>query len=763
MNRVMYGALKILPYIAVCLIIVSGSTSNVSAGSISGFVTDESTSQPISGLDFNLYDANWNYVSINAVSNTGNYTFYNVSDGSYYVKANPKWDLHYRAEYWNDSFTRSGAVLITVSGNEDVTGIDFQLTAGYYIGGKILDSNGGGIEGIDLNVYDSNWDKMDVDADSDDAGRYFIGGLPDGQYYVMANAIYAQPYVDQYWDHSNGPVNADIVTVTAPDDTFGIDFDLADGSYITGTVKDSVSEQPVPEISMKAYNSAEEKMRIEATTKQDGSFVLGAYRSGDYYVRADPVYPDGYMDMFYPSAFNFSDASTVTISPPKPTAEVDFLIPAGSYIRGNVLDETAAPIPDIKMKFYDSDWEFYDLAVSNSKSNGDYLSGALKPGSYFVKAVPVYPQPFVDEYYLDAIEPEDATAVEVVLTQETTGIDFSLQSGGYLLGTVRDEQSGNAINDIDMDLYDSLWNWVDYSDHTDTEGSFLVGAIPFGQYFLRCDPSETQGYQPEFYDDAFWQSDATLIELTDSGNVADLDFDLIAGGKVTGRVTDEIQEIPVPDVAIEVYSQEWDLLPLHPENTGSDGMYTAYGIPSGNYYIKAAPPGESGYFEEYYQEAAEPDDATLVNVTAGSTTASIHFTLMPGKPTPTPPVSTGVTLEMPAEMYYPGDMFYLNSRISNSGAPLGDLPLFVILDVYGQMFFWPSWMLYDPPTHTDIDWSMIEVTSGVQIIPILPAFEWPNIQGPDVNGLLFYGALVNAEFTALIGEMDIVTFGYGTP
>jgi len=740
-------------YVFLVVLFVFSIISNIKAGSISGYITDENTSQPISGLDLNLYDENWTYVPINAISDSGSYTFFNVTAGTYYVKANPKWDLHYRAEYWDDSFDRDSAILIPVQAEEDVTGIDFQLTDGYYIGGKVLDANGAAINGIDLNVYDMDWNKMDVDAETDE-GRYYIGGLPPGDYYVKVNPIYAQPYIAQYWDHSNGPDHADPVTIVDQNDTLGINFDLINGSYIVGNVKDQSTQTPLSGLSMKAYNSDGQKMRIEDTTKQDGSYILGAYRSGDYFIRADPSYPDGYMDMYYPQSFSFDTATAVTITAPKPTTGIDFSLPAGSYIRGNISSVTVGSLENIKTKFYGSDWFLYELSTTFSKSTGDYLSGALKPGMYYVKAVPIYPQPYIDEYYDDATEKEDASPIEVIITQETTNIDFILESGGYLLGTVLDESSGDPVIDVDMDLYNGSWEWVDYSDHTDNDGDFLIGAIPFGNYFLRCDPSNSLGYIPEYYDDAFWPIDADLITLSASAiNVSDLDFDLADGGKVSGRITDEDQGIPIPDIPIEVYTTDWELLPIRIVDSRSDGKFTAHGIPTGNYYVKAAPEATTGYSPEYYQEAANKESAVTVLVSVGSTTAGVNFTLKAS--------DLGVVLEMPGEMFYPGDQFYLNAKVNNSGVPLGELPLFVVLDVFGVMFFWPSWTKFDPPEYSDIDYSLIEVTTGVQTIPILQAFTWPPIGGPEVTGLYFYGALVSSDFSELIGDMDTVTFGYG--
>ncbi len=731
------------------------------AGTISGFITDEATSLPVSGCDLNLYDADWNYVDIDATSDSGNYTFYNVPAGTYYVKANPKYPLHYLHEYWDNSPNRDGAVTISVSEGQNVMDIDFQLSAGNYIGGKIVDENFNAIPDIDLNVYDMDWHKMDVDAESDFLGRYFVGGLPAGQYYVMANPIYAQPFIDQYWDHSNGPAHAVAVTVTPPNDTSGIDFQLISGTYIEGTVKDSVTQAPVSGILMKAYNSSGSKMRVEGRTHSDGHYVLGAYKPGDYYVRADPAYPKGYMDMYYPNAFTFDSAAPVTLALPKPVTGIDFQLPAGSYIRGGVRDTHNIPIPDIKMKFYDSDWNLLELAVSKTKSDGTFLSGALKPGSYYIKAVPVYPQPYVDEFYNDAVEKEDADPVMVTLDHEVSGIDFILESGGYLSGIILDSATGNPLYDIDLDLYDSDWQWVDYSDHSDTHGRFLIGALPFGEYYLKCDPSLHQGYIPEFFDNAFWPADADLILLTASANVTDLDFQLDHGAKITGRITDSSTGVPLSDIPVEVYSESWEILPIHAVKSSHDGVYTSHGIPTGSYFVKAAPKPEANYSAEYYFDSATRAGATIVIATVGSTTSGIDFTLDYTGPTPTPPVSLGVKLDMPARMYRPGDLFYLNAVIYNPGNSLGELPLLVVLDVLGEYYFWPGWKHFDPPEQPDIDFSFISVINGSQIVPIISAFNWPDIQTEDVTGLYFFGALTNREFTELVGSMDAVAFGYG--
>ncbi|MCD4653828.1 carboxypeptidase regulatory-like domain-containing protein [bacterium] len=729
---------------------------SVSAGEITGNVTESSTGQPISGLDMNLYDQDWNFIDINAQTSGGEYRFYEVPAGIYYVRANPKYPFHYQHKYWQNSPDRDGATSVTVHESGEVTGIDFSLDDGWYIEGKISDIDGVVLGGIDINLYDMNWKKLDVDAESDEYGRYHIGGLPGGDYYVMANPVYMEPYVDQFYDHSAGPLHAVSVTLAPPDDLVNISFNLVHGSYIRGRITDKDTGDPLVGFWVKAYNENGNKMRLVDQTDSDGRFTLGAYAVGNYYVKVDPSYPDGYMDTYYPGVYQMSDAQLVAVTTPKPTYNINIPISAGSYICGVVNSVTGTPLDDIKIKFYDRDWENMEMATTLSKSDGNYLSGALKPGKYYVKAVPIYPQPWIDVYYPDGIEDSQAEFVSVALAGETLNIDFGLEPGGYLMGKMLHESGGFPLIDVDLDVYDDQWGWIDYSDHTNSSGNFLIGALPFGNYYLRADPSLVLGYIPQLFDHAFMPDDATLINLTLGQNPDALDFTLSDGGFVSGTVTDIDTGQPLENIEIELMDMAEQFLPIHTIRSRADGTYIAHGIPTGTFYVMAAREEDDGYETQYFSESATVNSAQTVNVTATETTTEINFSLIKiPEPSPTPAVSLGVELEMPGEMFREGDIFYLNARVSNSGQPMSDIPLFLVLDVLGALYFWPSWIGAD----SGFDFETIELEQGIRIIPILPAFSWPEIEG-SVSGLLFYGAMTRQGFSRLLGDMDFISFGY---
>jgi len=120
--------------------------------------------------------------------------------------------------------------------------------------------------------------------------------------------------------------------------------------------------------------------------------------------------------------------------------------------------------------------------------------------------------------------------------------------------------------------------------------------------------------------------------------------------------------------------------------------------------------------------------------------------------------TTGVTVEMPLEMYHAGDICWCRAVVCNAGAEALDrYPLFVILDVYGSLYWAPSF-------NTSFDHYLALYPSfppGQTVVEVLPEFPWPANTG-NANGLLWYGALTDPDISDIFGEFDIFTFGWQT-
>lgn len=117
------------------------------------------------------------------------------------------------------------------------------------------------------------------------------------------------------------------------------------------------------------------------------------------------------------------------------------------------------------------------------------------------------------------------------------------------------------------------------------------------------------------------------------------------------------------------------------------------------------------------------------------------------------PTEKQIHILMPADSFGPGDLFFLRTRIWNPDLqPMVDVPLFVILDVYGQYFFWPTWLM-------NVDYQPILLQSGASEQAIIADFQWPSGVGT-ADGIGIYAAMTTKDMTALMGNYDHVTFGW---
>ncbi|MBN1355463.1 hypothetical protein JXA40_04225 [bacterium] len=126
----------------------------------------------------------------------------------------------------------------------------------------------------------------------------------------------------------------------------------------------------------------------------------------------------------------------------------------------------------------------------------------------------------------------------------------------------------------------------------------------------------------------------------------------------------------------------------------------------------------------------------------------------PPEPTPTPPPTDelGVKLWMPGTEFRPGSPCACKVTIGNPGpGTYAGVPLFVILDVYGNYFFWPSFGVFD--------YQEITVDIGSREFEVLPEFLWPSGVG-SATGIRWYAAMTDPAITGLLGTMDTWEFGW---
>jgi hypothetical protein len=89
-----------------------------------------------------------------------------------------------------------------------------------------------------------------------------------------------------------------------------------------------------------------------------------------------------------------------------------------------------------------------------------------------------------------------------------------------------------------------------------------------------------------------------------------------------------------------------------------------------------------------------------------------------------------------------------------TGRDLNGYPLFVILDILGNLYFAPDF--------SDFDYYESTYHPGENDVIVLPEFTWPEGAG-NFDGALWYAGLTNPEMTELFGSYDVFQFGWEEP
>ncbi|MBN1552696.1 VCBS repeat-containing protein [bacterium] len=135
--------------------------------------------------------------------------------------------------------------------------------------------------------------------------------------------------------------------------------------------------------------------------------------------------------------------------------------------------------------------------------------------------------------------------------------------------------------------------------------------------------------------------------------------------------------------------------------------------------------------------------------TESPTDTPTPFTSPTGTPTCPP---SGVFLSLSADHFYPGNQFLLEAQVCNGERDVSlDFLLFIMLDVYGDYFFYPSW-------GTVLDYASLSQPPCSCSNYVIFDFMWPDT-GSEASGIILWAAVTD-EFFNLIGSYDYVEFGW---
>ncbi|HPQ42258.1 MAG TPA: hypothetical protein PLV45_17945, partial [bacterium] len=126
---------------------------------------------------------------------------------------------------------------------------------------------------------------------------------------------------------------------------------------------------------------------------------------------------------------------------------------------------------------------------------------------------------------------------------------------------------------------------------------------------------------------------------------------------------------------------------------------------------------------------------------------------VPPSPTPTgEPTEISVTLNLSESIFHAGDTFLLECDCYNPGYD-AQVDRYIILDVYGLYFFWPSW----GPV---VDHDTCNLTGGTHSVTEIMNFVWPSGINQSAQGIHFWAGLMWPGTNMMAADIASVTFGY---
>ncbi|MBN2054668.1 carboxypeptidase regulatory-like domain-containing protein [bacterium] len=522
-------------------------------------------------------------------------------------------------------------------------------------------------------------------------------------------------------------------------------------AIIAGTVTDELTGMPINGLELDLYNSSWSFLEYYPVTDNEGVYIIDDLPPGEYYLKADPHYPQHYRQEYWRDAYTRQSASRLLLTTGDTLEGIDFALAPGGYFGGTVkASATGLPLENIDIQVYDASWQEADEG-GMTDALGRYYVGGLAAGSYYIKANPVYPQPYVDQYWDGAKGPNGAVPAVLTIPGDSLAVNFELVAGGYITGTVRDGFTQAPVSDFLVKGYNSTWDKMRIQDHTNGSGFYVLGAWEAGLYYIKADAVYPDPYLDEYYGGAYEEIGAEPVTVTPPTNAAGIDLYLDPGSYIVGTVRSATNSQPLPMVEVVLYDQNWGELEQS-DISDAAGGYVLGSLPAGGYFV-AAPRNDTFYYRQYWLNAGAPQSATMLEVTPPQNRYSIDFLLE----------SKGEDLmigfDMPATIFQPNDTFFLDAVVINNSQPYTALPLFVLLGVLDQYYFWPSWSLYAPPEYMTIDFRRQSVTMGQQVFTIIDPFTWPVVDH-SLSGLIFYGAFLNETFDQVIGGIGYIEWGY---
>jgi hypothetical protein len=471
-------------------------------GLISGTITNASGGAPLQNIQAQIFNSAGVFVNGFNTNASGFYQTSGLPPGTYYVRTQSS--LQFINELYNNLLCTVGCNVTTgtpvvVTGTATTPNINFALSAGGRISGTVTNAvTGAPIQGVNAQIFDATGANFSIGTNPQ--GFYQTSGLPPGTYYVRTQNTLG--FLNELYNDLPCPITCTVTTgtpvvVTGTATTPNINFALAAGGRITGTVTNAVTGAPIQGVNAQIFDATGASFSVG--TNAAGFYQTSGLPSGTYYVRTTNTLGfinELYNDLPCPVSCNVTTGTPVLVTGTATTPNINFALSAGGRITGTVTNvATGLPIQGVTAQIFDTTGAFFNAGTN---ALGFYQTSGLPPGTYYVRTSNNLG--FINELYNDlpcSVTCTVTTGMPVIVTgtATTANINFALAAGGRISGTVTHAVTGAPIQGVGVEIYNST-SYVG-TVGTNAQGFYQTSGLPAGTYYANT--FNTLGYFNELY------------------------------------------------------------------------------------------------------------------------------------------------------------------------------------------------------------------------------------------------------------------------
>jgi protocatechuate 3,4-dioxygenase beta subunit len=407
---------------------------------------------------------------------------------------------------------------VSVSAGATAEGIDFSLSRGGVITGKITDSEGNPLIGEEISLKAADPSKpggSSQNADqrmysTDDRGVYRIFGIRPGRY-IVSSGTFRNPMfglllkrpkrVQTYYPGVTEEARAKFVEVTAGSEASGVDIRIgaADkGFTVSGRVIDAETGKPIADAMVAYSHRAPQAPRDDSeqedfsgipggmtTTNARGEFRLDSLAPGNYRAHVDSMGILTGAGEFYADPLNFEVQS----------ANIDRLeikVHQGASISGVVVIEntdTADAFNQLVPFMLYATLADGQGSAARVTADSSFRIGGLKPGRAKISPLPYGAQKFsVLRVERDGVEQPEG--IEIQPNEQITGVkvimipaNCSIHGHVTIVGGPRDSTIWVNARPLNGNMRSGA------SSRVDTKGDFVIENIGPGEYEVEVSTS----------------------------------------------------------------------------------------------------------------------------------------------------------------------------------------------------------------------------------------------------------------------------------